>query len=240
MPDAADIAHQCAMHPPLSSCGVYAEPTSVPATQARGVDARPAKCNQWKRTLEISDRHETAERHVVSGVRRCRQQDQRSCTVSQQRNCRMAVRVARDTVSLVDDEEIPYEGLEGTNDFRTFDVVSRGEDERVSAPGIASIEKRQALQRCRVEDHRLHVKAPDQFILPLCAKPGRTDDQHVRILPPREHLRDDHPCLYRLAKTNFVRDQDSRCRSAEERECRFELVGEYRDIGRRGGAQRVH
>ena len=142
---------------------------------------------------------------------------------------------------LVDNHEVPYDGLERAHGLRTFHVVDRRDSQRVRRPRIRSRHRSgpRSGERRRIEHHRGKAEPVAQLAAPLLAEGGWRDDQDVRIGAALERLGGDEARLYRLTEPDFVGNQDPRGNATDHGKGRFQLKGQKVDAGACEGPQRV-
>jgi hypothetical protein len=82
------------------------------------------------------------------------------------------------------------------------------------------------LKKGRVDDGGANLEATGQFLRPLLAQAGRTEDHRALAPPSLLQLRQDQGRLNRLAQAHFIRNQQPRGQAAHDGQRRLELKRE--------------
>ena len=191
--------------------------------------------------VRLADGAQRREVAPIAVVRRCARENDIRRPSGKRGEGGTPFAVAGDAVHFIDDDQIPATGNCGRQHLGALEVVHRDDRDRDGLPRIHAQRKRRGSppQRAHIENGRQDPEAFRQFMRPLIAQAGRRHDEHSIRRAAALEFGNDQPCLNRLSQTDIVRKQDTRPESANDGECRFELVRQQIDSGFARGGQRA-
>ena len=146
----------------------------------------------------------------------------------------------RGAVRLVDDDRVPGDVLDRTQDFRPLYEIVRGDVDPRKRPWVDVRRplRRHRSQPPRVGKERVQPEARGQLAAPLLAQTGGRDHERAAGLVAMRELEQQEARLNRLAQADAIRDEETRDPMAEHRQRRLELIGQEPNRRPRSRVQR--